>query len=139
MKKKVTILGATGIIGQTIIKLLEDHPWFTIDRLVASKNSSGGKYSDKCRWVLSDPMPDGVKDMEIVDVDTALDTSILFSALDSSIANDIENEYRQKGHIIVSNASSHRMDGDVPLIIPEVNPDHLQMINNEGNSGHAYE
>ena len=135
MKKKVTVLGATGIIGQTIIKLLEDHPWFTIEALVASKSSSGGKYSEKCRWILSDPMPESVKDMEIVDVDTALDTPILFSALDSSVADEIEIDYRKKGHIIVSNASSHRMDSDVPLIIPEVNPDHLQLINKEKNGG----
>ena len=135
MKKKVTLLGATGMIGQTIIKLLEDHPWFSIETLVASKSSSGGKYSEKCRWILSDPMPENVKDMVIVDVDTALDTPILFSALDSSVADEIEIDYRQKGHIIVSNASNHRMDSDVPLIIPEVNPDHLQLINSENNGG----
>ena len=135
MKKGVTVLGATGIIGQTIIRLLEDHPWFTIEALVASKKSAGGKYSDKCRWVLTDPMPESVMDMEIVDVDAALDTSILFSALDSSVADEIEITYRQKGHIIVSNASNHRMDSDVPLIIPEVNPDHLQLINSDNNGG----
>lgn len=135
MKKKVTVLGATGMIGQTIIKLLEDHPWFSIETLVASKSSAGGKYSEKCRWILSDPMPESVKDMVIVDVDTALDTHILFSALDSSVADEIEIDYRQKGHIIVSNASNHRMDSDVPLIIPEVNPDHLQLIDNENNGG----
>ena len=135
MKKKVTVLGATGMIGQTIIKLLDDHPWFSIETLVASKSSAGGKYSEKCRWILSDPMPESVKDMVIVDVDTALDTHILFSALDSSVADEIEIDYRQKGHIIVSNASNHRMDSDVPLIIPEVNPDHLQLIDNENNGG----
>lgn len=135
MKKKVAVLGATGIIGQTIINLLEDHPWFTIEALVASKSSAGGKYSEKCRWILSDPMPESVKDMEILDVDSALDTPILFSALDSSVADEIETAYRQKGHIIVSNSSNHRMDSDVPLIIPEVNPDHLQLINNDSNGG----
>ena len=135
MKKKIAVLGATGIIGQTIIRLLENHPWFTIEALVASKSSAGGKYSDKCNWILPEPMPENVKEMEIVDVDTALDTPILFSALDSSVADEIEIDYRQKGHIIVSNASNHRMDSDVPLIIPEVNPDHLQLINKENNGG----
>ena len=135
MKKKVAVIGATGIIGQTIIKLLEDHPWFTIDALVASKSSVGGKYSEKCRWILSNPMPESVMDVEIVDVAAALDTPILFSALDSSVADEIETAYRQLGHIIVSNSSNHRMDSDVPLIIPEVNPDHLQLINNESNGG----
>ena len=73
MKKGVAVLGATGIIGQTIIKLLEDHPWFTVEALVASKNSAGGIYADKCRWILSDPMPESVKDMEIMDVVKDLD------------------------------------------------------------------
>jgi len=135
LKKKVAVIGATGIIGQTIVKLLEDHPWFTIEALVASQSSAGGKYSEKCRWILSDPMPESVMDMEIVDVAAALDIPILFSALDSSVADEIETAYRQRGHIIVSNSSSHRMDNDVPLIIPEVNPDHLQLISNESNGG----
>jgi len=135
LKKKVAVLGATGLIGQTIIKMLEDHPWFSIEALVASKNSAGGKYSDKCRWILSDPMPESVKDMEIVDVDSALDTPILFSALDSSVADEIEITYRQKGHNIVSNSSNHRMDNDVPLIIPEVNPDHLKLITVNSDRG----
>ena len=135
MKKKVAVLGATGIIGQTLISLLKDHPWFTIDALIASKSSAGGKYSEKCRWVLTKPMPDSVKDMEILEASADLDAHILFSALDSSVAGEIEINFRDKGHVLVSNAMNHRMDSDVPLIIPEVNSDHLQILKNGGKSG----
>jgi len=135
LKKKVAVLGATGIIGQTLISLLQDHPWFTIDALIASEASAGGKYSEKCRWVLTKPMPDSVRNMEILRASANLDAHILFSALDSSVAGDIEIKFRDKGHVLVSNAMNHRMDSDVPLIIPEVNPDHLQMLKHSEKSG----
>ncbi|MCH7495155.1 MAG: aspartate-semialdehyde dehydrogenase [Candidatus Marinimicrobia bacterium] len=134
-KKKVAVLGATGIIGQTLIRLLEDHPWFTIDALVASESSAGKKYSEKCRWILKDPMPESVREMQILDTSADLDAHILFSGLDSNVAEEIELDFKGKGHVIVSNASSHRMASDVPLVIPEVNPDHLQLVNNGGKGG----
>ena len=134
-KKKVAVLGATGMIGQTLIRLLEGHPWFTIDALVASESSAGKKYSEKCRWVLKEPMPESVREMQILDTSADLDAHILFSALDSNVAEEIELDFKGKGHVIVSNASSHRMASDVPLVIPEVNPDHLQLVNNGGKGG----
>lgn len=132
MKYKAAILGATGAVGQRYIERLKDHPWFDLKVLAASDRSSGKKYKNTCRWMLSSDMPGAVKDLEVVTTDLnkvedISDIDIAFSALPGSVAGPIENKFAEEIPV-VSKASSHRMDDHVPLIIPEVNPDHLEMI-----------
>ena len=132
MKRKVAILGATGTVGQRFIELLNDHPWFEVSVLAASERSAGKKYSEACKWRMENPMPEAVKDMTVVntslkEVNQAGDVDLVFSALPGSVAGPIEEEFAAE-YPVVSKASAHRMSRDVPLIIPEVNPDHLQLI-----------
>jgi len=132
LKRKVAILGATGTVGQRFIELLNDHPWFEVSVLAASKRSAGKKYSEACKWRMENPMPEAVKDMTVVntslkEVNQAGDVDLVFSALPGSVAGPIEEEFATE-YPVVSKASAHRMSRDVPLIIPEVNPDHLQLI-----------
>jgi len=128
----VAILGATGTVGQRFIELLNDHPWFEVSVLAASERSAGKKYSEACKWRMENPMPEAVKDMTVVntslkEVNQAGDVDLVFSALPGSVAGPIEEEFAAE-YPVVSKASAHRMSRDVPLIIPEVNPDHLQLI-----------
>lgn len=127
-RTKVGILGATGMVGQRFIQLLQDHPWFELAALTGSERTSGRTYGEACRWLLETDMPTTVRDMPILGSDDALDTPLLFSALPTSAAAEVEARYAAAGHIVCSNASCHRMDADVPLLIPEVNPDHLELI-----------
>jgi len=132
LKREVAILGATGTVGQRFIELLRGHPWFEISVLAASERSAGKKYKEACRWRMETPMPEEVKDMTVVntnlkEVQQAGSVDFVFSALPGSIAGPIEEEFAAE-YPVVSKASAHRMDNDVPLLIPEVNPDHLQLI-----------
>jgi len=132
LKREVAILGATGNVGQRFIELLQGHPWFEISVLAASERSAGKKYKEACRWRMETPMPEEVKDMTVVntnlrEVQQAGSVDFVFSALPGSIAGPIEEEFAAE-YPVVSKASAHRMDNDVPLLIPEVNPDHLQLI-----------
>jgi len=132
LKRKVAILGATGTVGQRFIELLQGHPWFEISVLAASERSAGKKYKEACKWRLETPMPEEIKDMTVVNTDLkevqqAGDVDFIFSALPGSIAGPIEEEFAVE-YPVVSKASAHRMKSDVPLIIPEVNPEHLQLI-----------
>ncbi len=136
-KIKVGILGATGMVGQYLVSLLANHPWFELTDLVASSKNVGRKYDDviQQRWILSDEIPEIVKEIRIKSATDILEGKILFSSLDSAVAGDIEERYAKQGHIICSNSKNHRMREDVPLIIPEVNPEHLSLIEKQNYKG----
>lgn len=128
MKIPVAILGATGMVGQRFIQLLHDHPWFEITTLVGSERSAGRSYGEACRWVLEEAMPPRLRDFPVYGVEDPVQAPLVFSALPSGVAGPLEERLAAEGHIVCSNASSHRMDADVPVLVPEVNPDHLAMI-----------
>jgi aspartate-semialdehyde dehydrogenase len=127
-KIRVAVLGATGTVGQRFIQLLTGHPYFEIAALTGSVRSAGQAYGDVTRWVLDTPMPEAVRTMPVLGEDADLDTPLVFSALPSRTAGAIEQRLAGAGHIVCTNAGDHRMDADVPLLIPEVNPEHLELI-----------
>jgi aspartate-semialdehyde dehydrogenase len=131
MKKiPVGILGATGTVGQRFIQLMEDHPWFQVTALTASDRSIGQKYADACHWLLPTPIPEGVRDLVVQPTEGTpdLDCNLVFSALPSENAELVEESFAKAGYLVCSNAAAHRMDADVPLLIPEVNPNHTTLI-----------
>jgi aspartate-semialdehyde dehydrogenase len=130
--RNVAILGATGAVGQRFIQLLQGHPWFKIEVLAASERSAGKKYKDACNWLLESNMPRAIAEMDVVDcnvesVEKAGNVDFVFSALPGGLAGPVESEFAAL-YPVFSKASAHRMDADVPLIIPEVNPDHAALI-----------
>jgi aspartate-semialdehyde dehydrogenase len=127
-KIDVAILGATGTVGQKFILLLRDHPYFEIKEVVASERSAGKPYAEACRWKQDVPIPKNVAGLKVLSTEEQLASRILFSGLDSSAAGTIESKYAEAGHLVISNSSNHRMDPQVPLVIPEINPDHFQLI-----------
>jgi len=130
-KIKVGILGATGAVGQRFAQLLTDHPYFEIGALTASDRSVGKRYADACKWLLRGGMPPALADQVVVSTETAAipsDVRLLFSALPSGNAGAVEAELAAAGFAVCSNAAAHRMDADVPLLIPDVNPDHTALI-----------
>jgi aspartate-semialdehyde dehydrogenase len=124
----VTVLGATGAVGQRFVSLLADHPWFVIAGLAASERSAGQRYAAACRWVLDTEMPACVRDMPVLPLGKDVPGRLVFSALPGDLAGPFEEELADEGYAVCSNASAHRMDADVPLLIPEVNPDHIGLI-----------
>src|SRR5512147_1643785 len=125
----VAVLGATGSVGQRFISLLDHHPWFKVVALAASDRSVGQKYSKAARWVLDTPMPEYAKDMIVVPANTdAVQAKIVFSALHTEIANELEPAFAKAGSAVCSNASSYRRGEDVPLLLPEINADHIQLV-----------
>jgi len=124
----VAILGATGAVGQRFVQLLDAHPWFQVVALTGSERTSGRRYGEACTWMLASPMPDWARDMTIVPTGPDVDAVICFSGLPTDHAKELEPALARTGHIVVSNASAHRMWPDVPLLIPEVNPDHTALI-----------
>lgn len=128
-KTKVGILGCTGAVGQKFIALLEGHPFFEISEIAASEKSAGQKYKDRVNWIETTPLPENIGEMTIKECSGDLDCKILFSALDSSVAGTVETEMAEKGYAVVSNSKNHRMDDNVPLLIPELNGDHFSLIN----------
>lgn len=129
MKKlEVGILGATGMVGQRFVSLLENHPWFEVKWLGASEKSAGKTYAEACSWRLREPMPTAVREIRVHECKPGSAPVLLFSSLDSKIAGEVEKEFAQAGHAVISNSSNHRMESDVPLLIPDVNPDHLALI-----------
>ncbi|HUY15747.1 MAG TPA: aspartate-semialdehyde dehydrogenase [Terriglobia bacterium] len=129
MKKvEVGILGATGMVGQRFISLLENHPWFELKWLAASDRSAGKSYAEACTWRLREPMPKSARDFTVHECRPGGAPQLLFSSLDSKVAGEVEREFAHAGHAVISNSSNHRMDPDVPLLIPEVNPGHLELI-----------
>jgi aspartate-semialdehyde dehydrogenase len=131
----VAILGATGTVGQKFIVLLQGHPQFEITELVASPRSAGKAYRDAASWKQDIPVPADIAVMTVKSLDEALESRILFSGLDSSVAGEAETRFAEAGHIVISNSKNHRMDGDVPLVIPEINPDHFEIIRSQPYKG----
>jgi aspartate-semialdehyde dehydrogenase len=130
-KIEVGILGATGMVGQHFINFLQGHPWFEITFLGASDRSAGKPYSQATSWRLDGVMPAKVENMVVAECKPGKAPQLVFSAMDASVATEIEQAFAQAGHLVVSNSKNHRMDRDVPLIIPEVNPDHLKVIQHQ--------
>jgi len=133
---KAAVLGATGTVGQIFIQLLSGHPWFEVSVVAASERSTGLKYSEVAKWRLPTPIPEGVSDLEVVDIEPKAvrnveDVDVVFSALPSEVAGKAEESFAEDGYVVVSNASSHRMDPDVPLLNPEVNCDHVSLIDEQ--------
>jgi len=132
MKKiPVGILGATGMVGQKFIQLLTSHPWFEIVALTASDRSIGKRYREAMRWLMPSALPEKIADMPILPSLPNLPCKIVFSGMDSSVAGEIEDTFAKAGYHVISNSSNHRMDPTVPLLIPEVNGDHLKLILNQ--------
>lgn len=130
-KIRVGILGATGAVGQRFVQLLADHPWFEIAVLTASDRSVGKRYVDAAKWLLRGGMPKAVEEMVLVPTEPEAigpDVRLLFSALPGSAAGPVEADLAAAGFAVCSNASAHRMDPDVPLLIPDVNPEHTALI-----------
>jgi aspartate-semialdehyde dehydrogenase len=127
-KYPIGILGATGMVGQRFIQLLENHPWFEVAWLAASDRSSGRKYGDAARWRLDTPLPERIARMTISPAEPAAAPRIIFAALDADIAREMEPRFAAAGCAVVSNSSAFRMHANVPLVIPEVNPEHLHLI-----------
>lgn len=128
MKIKTGILGCTGAVGQKLISLLENHPNFEITEITASEKSAGKLYVDAVNWKEQTPIPFKVKNLVIKECKPGLDAEIVFSGLDSVVAGEIEASFAKAGYIVVSNSKNHRMEEDVPLIIPEVNAGHFSLI-----------
>jgi aspartate-semialdehyde dehydrogenase len=127
-KFRVGILGATGVVGQRFIQLLEGHPQFEVKALAASDRSQGKSYREACGWRLPGEMPAGVKEIVVQSPAPPLDCDFVFSSLPGDIAGEAEESFARAGYPVISNSSSHRMVADVPLLIPEVNPEHLELI-----------
>src|SRR6201985_2654010 len=127
-RQKIGILGATGVIGQRFIQLLEAHPWFEIAWLAASDKSSGKPYGEAARWKLETPLPAHIASMIVSPADPEGAPAIIFAALDSDIARELEPKFAAAGCAVISNSSAFRMQADVPLVIPEVNANHLDLV-----------
>ena len=127
-KIPVAVLGATGTVGQKFVRLLADHPWFQIASVAASSASAGRSYNEAVRWREPTPLPSEIGTMRVSECAPPLPGVIVFSALDADAAGPIEQAFAQAGATVVTNARTHRMDPDVPLLIPEVNADHLSLI-----------
>ncbi|HEX7314465.1 MAG TPA: aspartate-semialdehyde dehydrogenase [Pyrinomonadaceae bacterium] len=130
-KYRVGILGATGTVGQRFIQLLEGHPQFEVAALAASDRSKGKAYSEACAWRLPGDMPEAVREMKVAAIEPPLDCDIVFSSLPGDIARETEEAFARAGHAVISNSSALRMDEDVPLLIPEVNHEHLAQLDTQ--------
>jgi len=133
---KVGVLGATGAVGQKFIRLLEQHPWFTIKALGASERSAGKKYKQAVHWIEKTEMPADAAELEVKECDPTQFKGIdfVFSGLDSSVADEIEKTFAEAGIPVISNAKNYRMHEQVPLLVPEVNPDHIDLIKKQSFS-----
>lgn len=127
-KFRVGILGATGVVGQRFVQLLQGHPQFEITALAASDRSQGKTYAEACTWRLPGDMPDQVREFVVQAPAPPLDCDFVFSSLPGEVANTAELDFARAGYPVISNSSSHRMGADIPLLIPEVNPDHIALI-----------
>ena len=128
MRIPVGVLGATGTVGQKFIKLLEGHPWLEVTQVAASERSAGKRYADVVSWKQNTPIPAAVRDLEVRPCTPDLACRIVFSGLDASVAGEVEENFARAGAIVLTNSRNHRMDDDVPLVIPELNHDHLGLI-----------
>jgi len=130
-RQKIGILGATGMVGQRFIQLLEHHPWFEVAWLAASDKSSGKRYGDAAKWKLDTALPAYIAEMPVSPATPEGAPRIIFAALDSDIARELEPKFAAAGCAVISNSSAYRMQEDVPLVIPEVNADHLPLLENQ--------
>ncbi|AGN02025.1 aspartate-semialdehyde dehydrogenase [Salinarchaeum sp. Harcht-Bsk1] len=131
MSVRVGVIGATGAVGQRLIQQLAPHDDFEIAALTASESSAGKPYSEAAKWRASGPIPDGVGDVTVVETDPSAvgdDVDLLFSSLPSSVGERVEPAFAEAGYVVSSNSSNGRLDDDVPLVIPEVNADHVDLI-----------
>jgi aspartate-semialdehyde dehydrogenase len=129
---RVGILGATGAVGQTFLRLLADHPWFTVTEVAASERSAGQSYHEAANWLSGTPIPPAVADREVKPTEpAALDCDFVFSGLSSSVAGEVEHAFAEAGYPVISNAKNHRLHDDVPLLIPEVNPEHVALVDQQ--------
>jgi len=133
----VGVLGATGAVGQRFVELLADHPWFNLSSLAASDRSAGQPYGKVVNWRLDTPFPEKIGKLKVVPTSPKAmkNVDLVFSALPAEIATATETEFADAGIAVCSNASSHRMEPSVPLVVPEVNPDHLGLIDVQRDSG----
>lgn len=125
---EVGVLGATGTVGQQFVRLLDQHPWFKLTWLAGSERSEGKRYSDAAPWRLNTPIPTESADKIVQAPVPGQGPKLVFSALDAAVAGELEAAFAAAGHIVVSNARNYRMDADVPLLVPEVNPEHLGLV-----------
>lgn len=132
---EVGVLGATGAVGQQFVRLLEGHPWFKLTWLAGSERSAGKRYADAAPWRLSAAMPADTADLIVQTPTPGTGPKLVFSALDASVAQEIEAAFAAAGHFIVSNTRNYRMDADVPLLVPEVNADHLRLVASQAARG----
>jgi aspartate-semialdehyde dehydrogenase len=131
MRQKIGILGATGMVGQRFIQLLENHPWFEVAWLAASDRSSGKKYGEAVKWKLDTALPERIASMMVSPAVPEAAPKVIFAALDADIAREMEPAFAAAGCAVISNSSAFRMHEDVPLVIPEVNADHLPILENQ--------
>ncbi|MEO8037022.1 MAG: aspartate-semialdehyde dehydrogenase, partial [Acidobacteriota bacterium] len=127
-KIPVAVLGATGSVGQRFVQLLETHPWFRLHEVVASERSAGKQYAEAADWRLDTLLPEASGRLNVKALGSTLESRLVFSGLDSSVAGEAEEHYAAAGCAVVSNSKNHRMDPDVPLLIPEINPTHLDAV-----------
>src|SRR6476660_178286 len=130
-KIPVGILGATGVVGQRFVQLLQHHPWFEVAWLAASDRSAGQPYKDAVRWKLRTPIPPAVAEMIVSPASPEGAPKVIFAALDATIAKEMEPRFADAGHAVITNSSALRMQSDVPLVIPEVNHEHVKLIESQ--------
>lgn len=128
----VAVLGATGAVGQRVVDLLSGHPRFRPAELLASGASAGVPYGDAVDWILGSPLPEEAEGVRVGAVGEPVESELVFSALPSGVAGPVEDEHADAGKLVITNARDHRMDPDVPLVVPEVNPDHLALLGRQG-------
>lgn len=127
-KIPVGVLGATGSVGQKFVELLKDHPWFELRALCASERSVGKKYREAVNWFQESELPSWIGEMVVSPCEPTVDCRVVFSGLDSDVAGSIEEAFARAGYVVVSNSKNHRMDENVPLLVPEVNPGQLELV-----------
>ena len=135
---RVGILGATGTVGQRFLALLANHPHFVVTAVAASDRSQGKPYGEACAWRLPGDMPPGVAALVVQAPEPPLECDVVFSSLPADVAGDVEARFARAGYAVISNSSSHRMDDAVPLLIPEVNPDHLALLDGCRGAGRGF-
>ncbi len=136
-KIPVAVLGATGTVGQRFVQLLDRHPWFDLSEVAASGRSAGKSYGEATRWTLAGSIPPATARLTVRRVGEPLDSPLVFSSLDAENAREAEPFYAQAGHFVLSNASAFRMHPEVPLLIPEINPDSLGLLSRQSWSSHG--
>ena len=133
-KIDVAVLGATGMVGQKLLTLLDEHPWFSVSELIASNKRTGHRYDEVVDWRMRDPLPESTR-RELKGASSRLRSPLIFSCISGEVARKLEPEFAERGHLVVSNASAFRMHPDVPLIIPEVNAAALALLTKQRSKG----